>query len=79
MDQIIVKRIYTSAAGAIVSVAAGFLLRRAWKLIVGHEPPDIYDPDVPAKQAVAWFALSTVGAGVAVLLSKRGALSRLSR
>jgi len=79
MDQLIVKRIYTSAAGAVVSVVAGFLLRRAWKLVVGAEPPDVYDPDVPARQAVTWFALSTVGAGVAVLLSKRGALSRLGR
>ena len=79
MDKVIVERIYTAVAGAIVSFAVGFILRRAWKLISGHEPPNVYDPEVPAKQAMTWFALSTVGAGLATLASKRGALSRLGR
>jgi hypothetical protein len=79
MDKVIVEKIYTAVAGTIVSLLAGFVLRRAWKLVMGHEPPDVYDPEVPTKQAITWFALSTIGAGVATLVSKRGAITRLVR
>jgi hypothetical protein len=73
VDKVIVEKIYTAAAGMVVSLVAGFILRRSWRLVTGSEPPSLTDPEVPAKRALTWFILSTVGAGVATLLSRRGA------
>jgi hypothetical protein len=74
VDKVIAEKIYTAVAGMVVSLVAGVVLRRAWRLVTGSEPPNLADPEVPAKRALTWFLLSTLGAGVATILSKRGAL-----
>ena len=71
MDKVIVEKIYTAVLSAIVTFAAGFALKKVWKLATGAEPPDPEDPEVPFRHALTWFIASGIGVGVAQLLFHR--------
>ncbi|MDR1512558.1 MAG: DUF4235 domain-containing protein [Propionibacteriaceae bacterium] len=68
------RRIYTTVLGAVVSAIAAHVLRKAWKLVTGAEPPNLKDTDSPPAKALVWLAVSAVGTGAASL-----AVSRLLR
>ena len=76
MDKVIVDKVYTIIVSAVVSFAAGFALKKIWKLATGTEPPDPEDPEVPAHRAVIWFLASGVGVGLAQLFLHRAATKR---
>jgi len=73
MDKVLFEKIYTAAAGIVVSLITGVVMRKGWKMVTGAAPPNMDDPGVPTKKALAWFALSTLGAGLATLLVRRSA------
>ncbi|MCL2736684.1 MAG: DUF4235 domain-containing protein [Propionibacteriaceae bacterium] len=76
MDKVIVEKVYTALMSAAVTFAAGFVLKKAWKLTTGAEPPDPEDPSVPTHRAVIWFLASGVGVGMAQLFFHRAAAKR---
>jgi len=71
MDKVIIQKVYTAVLSAAVTFAAGFALKKVWKLATGAEPPDPEDPEVPVRQALTWFIASGVGVGVAQLFLHR--------
>ena len=71
MDKVIVQKVYSAVLTAAVTFAAGFALKKVWKLATGAEPPDPEDPEVPIRQALIWFLASGVGVGVAQLFLHR--------
>jgi hypothetical protein len=80
MDKIITEKAYIIVVGAVVSLVTGTLVKKGWSLATGgQEPPNPNDPDVPAKQAIAWLVASTVAAGVTQLLVSRHAKSFINR
>jgi len=84
MDKVIVEKIYTAIASAVIAFLTGFALKKAWKLATGTEPPDPEDPEIPARRAVIWFLASGVGVGLVQLLfhrsmAKRRALAKPER
>ena len=76
MDKVIVDKVYTIVASAVVSFLAGFALKKIWKLTTGSEPPDPEDPEVPTHKAVIWFLASGIGVGLAQLFLHRSATKR---
>ena len=71
MDKRIVEKVYTAVLSAVVTFLAGFIVKKAWQSLVGGEPPNPEDPDVPTGRAVSWFLASGVGVGLAQLLFHR--------
>ncbi|MDR0960820.1 MAG: DUF4235 domain-containing protein [Propionibacteriaceae bacterium] len=71
MDKAIVDKIYSVAAGAVVTFATGFALKKIWKVSTGDEPPNPEDPEVPIGAALAWFLASGVGIGLAQMMTSR--------
>ena len=76
MDKVILERVYATFLSAIVTFVAGFALKRVWKLVMGTEPPNPEDPQVPVRQAVTWFLASGVGVGIAQLFFHRSMAKR---
>jgi hypothetical protein len=71
MERVIAQKIVRAILSALVTFAAGFALKRTWRLVTGAEPPDPEDLAVPTRRAVTWFIASGVGIGVVQLLFAR--------
>jgi hypothetical protein len=71
MERVIAQKIVRAILSALVTFAAGFALKKTWRLVTGAEPPDPEDLAVPTRRAVAWFIASGVGVGVVQLLFAR--------
>jgi hypothetical protein len=64
-------KLYVGAIGAVTTIAAQRLLKAAWKLVTGNEPPSPTDPDTPVLEAMTWALASGIGVGVTQLLTQR--------
>lgn len=69
-------KIYAGVIGAVTTIAAQRLVKLAWKLVTGDEPPKPTDPQTPVVEAVSWALASGVGVGVTQLLTQRGLAKR---
>jgi len=76
MQTSLATRLGTAILSAAVTMAAGFVIKKAWTLTTGEEPPDPEDPRVPVRQAITWFIASGVGVGVAQLMLHRTVAKR---
>jgi hypothetical protein len=70
-SQKLLWRIYAGTLGVATTVAAQKLVALGWRMITGKEPPTATDPDTPMAEAVSWVVASTVGVGVAELVTQR--------
>ena len=79
MSEKVVWKVYMGVIGAVTTIAAQKLVRAAWKVATGNEPPSsLTDPDTPMAEAVSWALASGVGVGVTQLLTTRFAAKRWS-
>ncbi|MEO2106602.1 MAG: DUF4235 domain-containing protein [Actinomycetota bacterium] len=62
-------------AAAVAGLATTKVLGSVWtKLVPDHDPPkNPVDPDISAKDAILWTALTGLGVGVATVVAQRGA------
>lgn len=68
--------VYAGVIGAVSAMVAQKLVRGAWKMATGDEPPDPSDPSTPVTEAVVWALAGGVGIGVTQLLTQRLAADR---
>jgi hypothetical protein len=71
MEKLLTERIYSTVAGLLAGLLAGFVTKRIWRLATGGEPPDPHDPEVSGRSALGWFLVSSIGVGVAQLVMTR--------
>jgi hypothetical protein len=64
-------KLYVGVIGAVTTVEAQRLVKAAWKLATGNEPPSPTDPDTPVLEAMSWALASGIGVGVTQLLTQR--------
>jgi hypothetical protein len=64
-------KLYVGVIGAVTTIAAQRLLKAAWKLVTGNEPPSPTDPDTPVLEAMTWAPASGVGIGVTQIPTQR--------
>ena len=79
LSEKLIQKLYGIALGAAVTIVAQKLLKAAWKLATGTEPPQPGDPDVPTTEAFIWALSSAVGMGAAQLATTRHVARRASR
>ncbi|MGA4507591.1 DUF4235 domain-containing protein [Propionibacteriaceae bacterium G1746] len=79
LSEKIIHKVYAIALGAGVTFAVQKLLKSAWKVATGNEPPTPGDPDVPATEAFIWALSSAVGMGAAQLATTRHVARRFAR
>ncbi|MBO1029807.1 DUF4235 domain-containing protein [Tessaracoccus sp. SD287] len=79
LSEKLIQKVYGIALGAAVTMVTHRVLKAAWKLATGTEPPQPGDPDVPATEAFIWALSSAVGMGAAQLAATRHVARRLSR
>lgn len=70
-SQNIAFRVYAGVLGAVTTVATQKLVKAAWKVATGDNPPDPNDPDVPATEAAIWALASGLGLGVSQIVLNR--------
>lgn len=71
MPDKVLEKAYPAIIGALVTFLAQFIVRKMYTVATGQEPPDPNDPEVPTREALAWFVASTIGVGVAQLVAGR--------
>jgi hypothetical protein len=64
-------KLYVGVIGAVTTVVAQRLVKVAWKLVTGNEPPSPTDPETPVLEAASWALASGIGVGVTQLLTQR--------
>ena len=64
-------KLYAGVIGAVTTIAAQRLLKAAWKLVTGNEPPSPTDPDTPILEAMTWALASGLGIGVTQVVTQR--------
>jgi len=64
-------KLYVGVIGAVTTVVAQRLVKAAWKLATGNEPPSPTDPDTLVLEAMSWALASGIGVGVTQLLTQR--------
>ena len=64
-------KLYAGALGMAMTLLTHKLLKTAWKLVTGSEPPQPADPKTPAGPAITWALASGLGLGVTQLLTRR--------
>ena len=69
-------KIVATVLGLATTFAVQKALGAVWSAVTGHEPPDPFDLEVSAGEAVSWVAASAVGAAVADLAVRRFAAKR---
>lgn len=80
ISQKLVWKVYMGVVGAVTTIAAQKLVKAAWKVATGNEPPTSpTDPDTPVVEAVSWALASGVGVGVTQLLTTRLVAKRWSK
>ena len=47
-------KLYVGVIGAVTTVVAQRLVKAAWKLVTGNEPPSPTDPETPVLEAASW-------------------------
>lgn len=72
----LLSKVYANLIGTAAALVAQRLLNVAWKVATGNEPPKANDPNTPLVQASIWAAASTLGMGLARVLSARFAAAR---
>ena len=72
----IIWNLYATAVGALTAVVAQRVVKGAWRLATGEEPPEPSDPDTPTNEAVIWALASGIGIGITQLLMSRFAANR---
>jgi len=76
MSQKLLWNLYAGVIGAASAIAAQKLVRGAWKLATGDEPPDPNDPATPLSEAMIWALAGGIGIGVAQMMTNRFAAVR---
>lgn len=71
VSQNIAFRVYAGVLGAVTTIATQKLVKAAWKVATGDNPPDPNDPDVPATEAAIWALASGLGLGVSQVVLNR--------
>ena len=79
LSEKLIQKAYGIALGAAVTFATQKLLKAAWKLATGMEPPRPGDPEVPSTEAFIWALSSAVGMGAAQLAATRHVARRAMR
>lgn len=66
-----VYKMYAAITGLLVTLVTQKLLKAAWKLATGAEPPQPADPKSPAGSSALWALASGIGLGTTQLLTRR--------
>jgi hypothetical protein len=64
-------KIIVAVIGAAATSAATRAVTSTWEGVMGTEPPDVHDPEVPTGQAVVWAVASGIALGIVQLLVSR--------
>ncbi|MGA4668306.1 DUF4235 domain-containing protein [Propionibacteriaceae bacterium Y1923] len=79
LSEKLIQKVYGIALGAVVTIVTQKVLKTAWKLATGNEPPQPGDPEVPTAEAFIWALSSGVGMGAAQLATTRHVARRAMR
>lgn len=71
MSEKVLWKVYAGVLGAVTTIVAQKVVKKAWEASTGDTPPDPNDPDTPMTQALIWAASSGLGVGIAQLAMNR--------
>lgn len=57
----VVWKIYSTVLSVGAGVLTAFIVKKAWTVATGEEPPEASDPETPAAKAFIWAIASSIG------------------
>jgi hypothetical protein len=64
-------KLYAGVLGAVAAAATTKLIAAVWRRATGDEPPELTDPEAPAREALLWAVTSAAGTAAAALVVDR--------